>query len=75
MERESSGRWIAFKATKEERLAAGDPRRSLEERYKNHDGYVKKVTAAAKNLAVERLLLPDGGQRYMEAAQASDVLR
>jgi hypothetical protein len=72
---ESSGQWIPFKTTKAERLAAGDPCRSLEERYKNHDGYVKKVAAAAKKLAKERLLLPDDVQRYIDAAQASDVLR
>ena len=34
---ESSGQWIAFKTTKAERQAAGDPRKSLEERYRNHD--------------------------------------
>jgi hypothetical protein len=36
---------------------------------------VKKVAAAAKKLAKERLLLSDDVQRYIDAAQASDVLR
>ena len=44
---EASGQWIPFKTTKAERHAAGDPRKSLEERYKNHDDYVKAVAKAA----------------------------
>jgi len=47
----------------------------LEERYGNHDGYVEGVTRAAKALAKERLLLRDDVQRYIDAAQASNVLR
>ncbi len=72
---ESSGQWIPFAATKAERVATGDPRKSLEERYGNHDGYVEGVTRAAKALAKERLLLRDDVQRYIDAAQASNVLR
>ena len=49
-------------------------RKSLEERYKDHDGYVKAVAKAAKNLAKDRLLLADDVQRYIDAAQASNVL-
>lgn len=41
-------------------LATGDPRHSLEERYKDHDGYVKAVTKAAKKLEKQRFpLIPD----------------
>ena len=47
---ESDGQHIPFMTTKEERLAVGDPRRSLEERYKDHDGYVKAVKKAAEKL-------------------------
>jgi len=72
---ESSGQWIPFKTTKAERLADGDPRRSLEERYKDHDGYVKKVTKAAEKLEKRRLLLPEDVQRYIDEAQASNVLQ
>ena len=64
-----------FKTTKAERLAAGDPRLSLEERYKNHDGYVTAVTKAAQKLEQQRLLLPADVERYVEQAQASNVLR
>ncbi len=56
-------------------LAAGDRRKSLEEHYQDHDGYVKAVAKAAKNLAKDRLLLADDVQRYIDAGQASTVLR
>jgi hypothetical protein len=72
---EASGQWIPFTRTKAERLAAGDPRPSLEERYKTHDGYVKEVAKEARKLEQRRLLLPEDVQRYIDAAQASDVLR
>jgi len=72
---EASGQWIAFKSTKAERLAAGDPRRSLEERYKDHDGYVKAVGKAARKLEKRRFLLDEDVQRYIDEAQASGVLQ
>jgi hypothetical protein len=58
-----------------ERLAAGDPRLSLEERYKNHDGYVKAVTKAAEKLQRNRFLLAEDVERYIEEADASNVLQ
>ena len=72
---ESSGQWLPFASTKAERMTSGDRRKSLEERYKNHDGYVRAVTKAARELQEDRLLLPDDVQRYIDAAQASSVLR
>jgi Alpha/beta hydrolase domain len=72
---EASGQWIAFKKTQIERMAAGDPRRSLEERYGNHQGYVDAVAAAARALEARRFLLPADVQRYIDAAQASSVLQ
>jgi hypothetical protein len=71
---ESDGQHIPFKTTKAERFAAGDPRLSLEERYQDHDGYVKAVTEAAQKLEKQWFLLPADVQRYIEAAQASNVL-
>jgi hypothetical protein len=72
---ESSGQWIAFKTTKAEREAAGDPRKSLEERYGNHEGYVKAVAKAARKLQQRRFLLEEDVQRYIDAAQSSTVLQ
>lgn len=71
---ESSGQWIAFKTTKAERELAGDPRKSLEERYGNHDGYVKAVAKAARKLEQRRFLLEEDVQRYIDAAETSSVL-
>ena len=72
---EANGQHIAFKTTKAERMEAGDPRLSLEERYKNHDGYVAAVQKAAEKLEHQRLLLPADVQLYVERARASNVLR
>ena len=72
---EASGQWIPFKRTLQERQLAGDPRLSLEERYGNHQGYVNAVAAAARALEARRFLLPADVQRYIDAAQASNVLQ
>jgi Alpha/beta hydrolase domain len=72
---ESSGQSIPFRKTRKERMAAGDPRPSLEERYKTHEGYVVAVAKAAKDLQAKRLLLPEDVERYIEQAEKSDVLR
>ena len=72
---EANGQHIAFKTTRAERTAAGDPRLSLEERYTNHEGYVAAVTKAAQKLQNQRLLLPADVQQYIERARASDMLR
>src|SRR6185503_14155961 len=50
------GGMVPFAKTKAQRLAAGDPRLSLEERYKTHDGYVAAVRAAADNVACKDYL-------------------
>jgi len=61
--------------TKAERLASGDPRLSLEERYTNHEGFVSAVRAAARQLVRERFLLQVDADGFINAAEASDVLR
>jgi len=47
------GSYIPFARTKADRERAGDPRPSIEERYRNRDEYLGKVAAAALDL-VER---------------------
>jgi len=42
-----NGSFVPFATTKTERLAKGDPRKSLKERYKDHEGYVDAVEKAA----------------------------
>lgn len=70
---EASGQWIPFAATRAERLASGDPRLSLEERYVSHAAYVARVADVAKELERRRLLLPADVQNYINAAQAATV--
>ena len=50
------GGMVPFFKTKAQRIAAGDPRKSLEERYKTHDGYVAAVKQAADNAACKGYL-------------------
>ena len=52
-----TGSYIPFAVTKAERLANGDPRLSLQERYRNTAGYTAAVTAAVSRLVSERLML------------------
>ena len=68
------GSFIPFARTKAERLAANDPRPSLEERYRDHAGFVAAVRDAADNLVRARLLLPQDASAWIEAAEQSDVL-
>ena len=72
---ESDGQNIPFARTKAERKASGDPRKSLEERYKDHDGYVKAVAKAARKLQKDGFLLGEDVERFVSEAQSSDVLR
>ena len=69
------GGYIPFAKTKAQRLAAGDPRLSLEERYVTHDGYVARVKAAAARAVAERFLLQDDADRLVAQAEKSTVLR
>ncbi len=59
------GGMVPFAKTKAQRLADGDPRLSLEERYGTHAGYVAAVTAAADNAAC---------QGYMFAGPAAALM-
>jgi len=69
------GGFIPFAKTKAERLAAGDPRLSLEERYQTHEGYVTVVKSAAARLVRGRYLLQADADRLIAEAEASDVLK
>jgi hypothetical protein len=66
---------IPFARTRAERLASGDPRLSLEERYKDHAGYVDAVRAAAANAVKRGFLLAADAASLVAAAEASNVLR
>ncbi len=67
------GSFIPFARTLAERLAVGDPRPSLEERYGTHAGYVKAVERAANRLVHDRFLLREDANRLIEEAKARDL--
>ena len=69
------GGFIPFVRTKAERLASGDPRPSLEERYHTHDGYTQAVTAAAGKLVHDGFLRQADADAMIRQAEASDILR
>ena len=70
---DAAGQRIPFAKTMADRLAAGDPRPSLQERYADHAAYVNLVTQAAQELQRQRLLLDMDVQAYIVAAQAASV--
>ncbi len=54
-----AGGTIPFARTRAEREAAGDPRRSIAERYASRDAYLAAVRAAAVRLCAERYMLEE----------------
>jgi len=54
---EGSGQRIPFPRTKAERLASGDPRRSVEERYPTFRHYERRVVRAIREMVEDRLML------------------
>jgi hypothetical protein len=70
-----SGSYIPFARNVTEKARVGDPRKSLDERYRNHAGFVAAVEKAARDLVRARFLHPDDAERYITEAKASDILR
>ncbi len=70
-----NGMFIPFKGTKEERKTAGDPRLSVEERYRDRERYLKAVRKAAEELVNEGFLLPEDAEIEIEKAEKSSVLK
>jgi Alpha/beta hydrolase domain len=68
-----TGGYIPFFRTQAQRLAAGDPRPSLAERYPTHADYVAKVTAAANSLVAQGFLLPQDAALAISQANAAVV--
>ena len=67
------GGYIPFAATRQERLARGDPRPSLEERYGNHATYIAKVRQAAQKLLMQGFLLPADANRLVQEAEKAVI--
>jgi hypothetical protein len=62
------GSYLPFAWTKAERAAQGDPRPSVEERYRGRADYLGRVAEAALSLVRERLLLPEDVPVVLERA-------
>jgi hypothetical protein len=70
-----SGSFFPFAKTRAERLASGDPRPSLEERYADHAGFVSAVDRAARALVKDRFLLEEDARTLIATASGSSILR
>jgi hypothetical protein len=67
------GSFIPFALTKAERVASGDPRLSLEERYGTHSRYVELVRQASELLVTERSILEEDAEAYIKLAEERDL--
>ena len=67
------GSFIPFAATKAERIATGDPRLSIEERYPTKDVYLSAFKKAANDLVAKRFLLPDDADSLVKTAETEGV--
>jgi len=69
-----AGGYVPFVRTRAERVASGDPRASLEERYGTQEGYVCVVRRAAESLAGQRFLLRTDADRLSSTASSTRLL-
>ena len=74
---EGSGQYIPFAKTKAERVASGDPRPSVEERYESFGQYRSAVVNAVDAMVKRRLMLCEDAQdqvtRLVDAGLAAGV--
>lgn len=68
-----NGSFVPFAATKAERVAIGDPRPSLEERYPTKQAYVAAVRQASMDLVARRLMLQADAERLIGEAETNGV--
>ena len=64
------GATVPFARTKKERLASGDHRASIEERYASLEDYLTRVRRAAEDLVGEGFLLAADVESLLEGAAA-----
>ncbi len=71
-QRSLAGGYIPFAKTRAERVATGDPRLSIEERYPTRASYVSAARTHVEALVTARFLLPEDADRLMQQL-VSDV--
>jgi hypothetical protein len=67
------GSFIPFARTKADRRRTGDPRRSIEERYRSREEYARKFSRAARMLVEQRFLLPQDAERMIAEARKKQM--
>lgn len=76
---EGSGQFIPFAKTKAERMASGDPRLSIEERYPRMSVYTDAVKKAVDDLVARRLMLKEDADasvaRLVQMGKATGAIR
>jgi hypothetical protein len=76
---EGTGQMIPFPKTKADRIASGDPRLSIEERYSSLAAYTSRVTQAVDEMVAKRLMLKEDVEanvaRLIQAGRATGVLK
>ena len=76
---ESAGQYIPFAKTKADRLASGDPRLSVEERYPIFSTYANAVKNAIEDMVARRVMLREDAQsnldRLLQAGQATGGIK
>jgi hypothetical protein len=67
------GSFIPFAPTRAERMATGDPRPSIEERYRTKEAYTAAFVAAAETLVAQRFLLSEDASTLVEQAMKTGI--
>jgi hypothetical protein len=67
-----NGSSLPFAKTAGERRDRGDPRPSLQERYRSRVHYVRAIAVAAQRLVEQRLLLEEDADRYVALAMQEE---
>jgi hypothetical protein len=67
------GSFVPFAATKAERIATGDPRLSIEERYPTKEAYMAAFRKAANELVAKRYLLPEDAALLVDRAESEGI--
>jgi hypothetical protein len=70
-----AGGFVPFAKTRAERMANEDPRPSLEERYRDHAGYVAAVKKGVEKASAAGFLLKADADRLLDEAEKSNVLK
>jgi Alpha/beta hydrolase domain len=70
-----NGSYLPFAKTVGERRTRGDPRPSLQERYRSRVHYVRAIAVAAQRLVEQRLLLEEDADRYVALAMQEEGWR